>query len=135
MKEPQIKRNRSIREGVFLLVAGIFAYMVIAYVDSRGLDRKWATAVFGTIVPFGFVIYMHRQRLRRRSFWASVFACLVIHSTAIWVFFQYTLAAFRSLSPLLWYPVMLVEMFGLLIAVKRIEEKLTGEPYTMTLRL
>jgi hypothetical protein len=109
--------------------------MIIAYVDSRGLDRKWATAFFGTIVPFGFVIYVHRQRLRRRSFWTSIVAWLVIHLTIIWIFFQYVLAAFRSVSPLLWYPVMLVEMFGLLIAIKRLEEKLTGERYTMTVRL
>ena len=40
--------------------------------------------------------------------------------------FRDVLVDFQTFSPLLWYPVMIVEVFVLLIAVKRIEDKLTG---------
>jgi hypothetical protein len=52
-----------------------------------------------------------------------------------WVFFQYVLYGVARFSILFWYPVMLVEVFVLLIAVKRIHDKLTGTHETIKLSL
>jgi len=135
LKRAAIKKMRLIRTSLLLLVIALVGYVGTTYVSAKGLDQKWATAFLGTIVPFSFVIYFHRNRLLRWSFWTSLLLCFSIHVIAIWICFQYFLAMFRNFSPLLWYPVMLFEMFALLISQKRIEEMLTGERYTMTLHL
>ena len=43
-----------------------------------------------------------------------------------WTFFQYVLYGVDRFSILFWYPVMVVEVLALLIAVKKIHDKLTG---------
>ena len=45
------------------------------------------------------------------------------------------LAAFQTVNIWLWLPVMLMEAFVLLIAIKRISEKLTGKQKTIKLDL
>jgi hypothetical protein len=135
LKNAQIKRGRAIRESIWLLAVVVFCLIATFYTEKWGLDRKWVTALLGTVVPFGFVTYVNRRRLARWSFWISLFVCLAIHLLAVWAVFQYVLSGFRTFSPLLWYPVMLLEMFALLIVEKRLEEKLTGERYTMTVRI
>ena len=48
--------------------------------------------------------------------------------------FRDVLVDFQTFGPLLWYPVMIVEVFALLMAVKRIEDKLAGTPAMVRLK-
>jgi hypothetical protein len=45
----------------------------------------------------------------------------------MWFIFEYVLASFTHLSPLLWFPFILIEILVLLVVVKRIEERITGK--------
>jgi hypothetical protein len=58
-----------------------------------------------------------------------------VHAVVVGMFFQYVLADVRTFSIWFWYPVMVAEMFVLIIAVKRIEEKITGRRETVKLSL
>jgi hypothetical protein len=59
--------------------------------------------------------------------------CLAVHAAVVGMFYQYVLVNVRTFSIWFWYPVMIAEMFVLLIAVKRIEEKITGRHETIKL--
>jgi hypothetical protein len=59
--------------------------------------------------------------------------CLTLHSVVIWVFFEYALSDVQTFSIWIWFPVMFIEAFALLIIVKRIEEKFTGQHEKMKL--
>ena len=122
----------SVWQVVILGLMGVSAFVLAGGADDMGIPRKWLTAFFGTLIPFSFVMYAFRQRVLRWSFWMSFLLCLALHLIVMWAVFQYALAGFRSFSPLLWYPVMLVEIFVLFIAVKRVEEKIVGERYKMS---
>jgi len=69
----------------------------------------------------------------RWAFWAAISICLGAHAIVTWVFFQYVLYGVDRLSILFWYPVLLVEVFVLLIAVKGIHNRLTGTHETIKL--
>jgi hypothetical protein len=133
LKRDKIKRRRSLWENAILVLIGATAFVLARKAHSQGVSQKWLTAFFGTLIPFSFVIYAFRQSLFRWSFWASLAICLGIHIIALWIFFQYVLVNLETLSILIWYPIMLIEAFVLLVAVKRIEEKLSGERRTMRL--
>ena len=96
------------------------------------MPRKWLTALFGTLIPFCLVIFLRRRNLRW-PFWASFSICLGLHIVAVWAFFQFVLADFQAFTILLWLPIMLAEIFIVLIAIKRIEQKLTGRHETVKL--
>src|SRR6267142_6577533 len=124
LKRNKIRRHRSIWENAILVLIGVSAFTFAGAARNRGVDQKWLTAVFGSLIPFGFVILAFRLRLLRWSFWASLAMCLAVHGLLLRAFFQYVLANFQTFPILLWYPVMLIEVVVLLIAVKRIEERL-----------
>jgi hypothetical protein len=134
MKRRKIKRRASFWESVILLLIGIFAYLVASNFSDRGIAQKWATAVMATLITFGFVIYAYREIVLRWSFWVSIAICLAVHIVALWGFFLYVLQSVGRFSILFWYPIMLVEVFVLLVAVKRLEEKLTGKHEITRLR-
>jgi hypothetical protein len=125
LKRDSLKRGASIWENAILLLIGVSGFFLAASARSNGIQRKWVTALFGTLIPFCLVIFLRRRSLRW-SFWVGLSICLGTHLVAIWVFFRYVLADFETFSPLFWLPVMLVEIFVLLVATKRIEQKLTG---------
>jgi ABC-type iron transport system FetAB permease component len=102
---------------------GIFCGLVISLVlaiiaDRRGMPHKWYTAIFGTTVPFGVVILSYPLRWKRSSFWAALTICLVIHTVAIWAFFEDVLSNTQTFGLLLWLPVAFIETFVLLAAVR-----------------
>lgn len=131
MSRNEIKRRGSFWENALLVLIGVFAFVLAGNLHDRGIPQKWGTAILGTLIPFGFVIFAFRQRLFRWSFWGSLAICLTVHVLVVWTFFQYFLNSIERFSILLWLPVMLIEAFVLLVVVKRIEEKFTGQHETM----
>lgn len=132
LNRDKIKR-RSLWENATLVLIAVFAFILAGNLHAKGISQKWGTAILGTVIPFGFVIFALRQRLFRWSFWASLAICLTAHTLVIWTFFHYVLNSVERFSILLWFPVMLIEAFVLLVVVKRIEEKFTGQHETITL--
>ena len=90
------------------------------------MSQKWHAAIVGSITSFSVVILSYRLRWSRWSFWAAIAICLTIHSFAVWVVFRYALMNVQIIGILAWSPIALVEMFLLLLAVKVVEERLTG---------
>jgi hypothetical protein len=127
-------RRTSLGEYVVLLLMGVFAFMTAGEFHNRGIQHKWATAIMGTLATFGIVVYLCRRMWTRWEFWAAISICLGAHTIVTWVFFQYVLYGVDRFSILFWCPVMLLEVFVLLIAVKRIHDKLTGTHETIKLR-
>jgi hypothetical protein len=129
------KMRRSLSEYALILLVVVFAFLFASDLHNRGIHQKWGTAIIGTIITFGFVVYACRQMLGRWAFWIALGICFGAHLIIVWVFFQFLLSSFERFSILLWYPIMLVEVFVLLIAVKRIHDKLTGKRETFELRM
>src|ERR1700740_3287887 len=128
MAHVEMTKRRIIRRDNIGLASGALAAVGLAIItDNRGMPHKWHTAIFGTVLPFLLVILTYPLRWRRWSFWASLAICLAVHSVLIWLFFQYALANVRTLGLLFWLPIAFVEMFVLFVAVKKVEEKLTGK--------
>jgi hypothetical protein len=120
------KRKRLFsRENVGVLFGVLITLVLATIADRKGMPRKWHTAIFGTTVPFGVVVLSYPLRWRRLSFWAAVTICLGIHIVAIWILFQDVLSNVRGIGLVLWLPVAFIETFVLLVAVKRVEQKLT----------
>jgi hypothetical protein len=135
LKRRKLNRLRSFWETGLLILIGIFTYVLVRSLRHHGIPDKWGTATLGTLIPFCFVVFVNRRRLNRWPFWSSLTTCLILHALLVWAIFQYVLSGIQRFSILLWYPFMLVEAFILLIAVKRIEEKLTGEHETIKVSL
>jgi len=131
LKRSRLKRRDSVVNWAITIISAIITLLLLVAADSRGISKKWVTAVMGTLGSFSLVIYAYRQRLLRWSLWVSLSICLAIHLVAIWIFFQYVLIDWQTFSIWLWLPVMVFEAFILLIAVKRIEEKLTSKRETI----
>jgi hypothetical protein len=115
------------RENIGIVIGMLITLALATITDRRGMPHKWHTAIFGTILPFMVVILSFPLRWKRLSFWAAFTICLAIHTVTIWIFFQYALLNVRTFGLLLWLPVAFVETFVLFVAVKRVEEKLTGK--------
>lgn len=122
------KKRSTLRENIVLLF-GVCATLVAAILmDGRGMPQKWHAAIFGTALPFCFVVAIYPSSwLKRWSFWASIAICLGIHLIGIWVFFRYFLGKNQQLGWALWLPVAAVEAIVLVVAVKKTEEKVTGK--------
>jgi len=118
-----------------MLLVAVVAFLLASDLHNRGIHQKWGTAIIGTIITFGFVVYACRQMLSRWAFWVALGICFGAHVIMVWVFFQFLLSSFERFSILLWYPIILVEVFVLLIAVKRIHDKLTGRRETFALKM
>jgi hypothetical protein len=101
--------------------------------DRNGMPQKWHAAISGTVVPFGVAVMALRGRWSKWTFWEALTGCLVVHLFVIWVFFQYVLANILLLGTMYWFPVAFVEVFVLIVAVKKVEEQLTGKRETYKL--
>ena len=112
-------------ENSILVLVGVTVFYFAGLAHDRGIAQKWVTALFATVAPFSMVIYARRKTFSW-SFGMALLSCLVIHILAIWAIFEYVLASFSRFSPLFWLPIMLVELFGLIIASRRIERAFTG---------
>jgi hypothetical protein len=128
------KRRSSIRENLGILAIAVVGLAIATLMDHTGMPQKWHAAVVGTAVPFGVVIMSLRGRWSKWTFWEALTGCLLIHIFAIWIVFEYLLANVQYLGTLYWSPIAFVEVFVLLVAVKRVEEKLTGkrEKYSLS---
>jgi hypothetical protein len=125
--QAQRQRKRgSFGETALLLLSAVCTFFLAAALHNRGIHLKWVTAIAGTAFTFGAVIYICRQMLRRWAFWVALAICFAAHVIMVWIFFQFLLSGVERFSILLWYPIMMLELFVLLIAVKRIHDKLTG---------
>jgi hypothetical protein len=123
----QIRHRSSIQENLGLLIGVSVTIVAAIIMDGKGLAQKWHAAIFGTTVPFVFVVLSYPSAwLRRWSFWTSVAICLTLHLIGIWIFFQYGLINVSRLGWGPWLPIAAVEAVALLVVVKKIEEKLTG---------
>jgi hypothetical protein len=109
-----------------MILIATFAFFLAGDLHHQGIAPKWGTAITGTLLTFGLVIYAFRSHLLRWSFWISFVLCAGVHVCLMWLFFGHLLGSFSHFSPLLWFPFMLIEIFVLLIVIKRIEEKITG---------
>ncbi len=132
IKASKIKRRRAFWENALGVLTGVTVFVLAGAAHDRGIAYKWATALFGTLFSFGLVVFLRRKTLSW-PFWVAIAICLVVHSVLVLAVFQYVLADFRKVSPLLWLPVMLIEVVPLLIAIRRIEVKLTGRHDTIKL--
>ena len=129
----KIRRRNSITNWTITFVCAVVTFALLIAADRHNISRKWVTATMGTLGPFSFVVYACRRSAFRWSFWTALTICLAVHLLAIWIVFQYVLAAFQTVNFWLWLPVMLMEAFVLLIAIKRISEKLLGKQETIKL--
>jgi hypothetical protein len=126
--EEQTRHRSSIRENLGILIGVTVTIVAAIIMDGRGMPQRWHAAIFGTTVPFVFVVLSYPSAwLRRWSFWTSVAICLALHLVGIWILFQYGLTQIPRLGWGLWLPIAAVEAVVLLVAVKKIEEKLTGK--------
>jgi hypothetical protein len=134
LKRDVIKRRVSLRGWGITLFGAVMAFGLAWAADEKGIPKKWVTAVLATIFPFAFALYVRRHDgPRRSSFWGSIAICLGVHAAVVAMFFHYVLADVQTFSIWFWFPVMVGEMFGLIVAVKRIEEKITGRRETVKL--
>jgi hypothetical protein len=51
-----------------MLLVVVFAFLLASDLHNRGINQKWGTAIIGTIITFGFVVYACRQMLGRWAF-------------------------------------------------------------------
>src|SRR5882672_5568330 len=126
---PKVRRRRAFWENALGVLTCATIFVLAGAAHNLGIAEKWLTAIFGTVFPFCLVIFLRRKTLRW-SFWVALGICLLLHCMFVFAVFQYVLAGVSRLSPLLWLPVMLIEAIFLLIAVKRIDEKITGRHET-----
>jgi hypothetical protein len=132
-KNKEIKRRVSFVENAALVLIGLFAFFLAEAAHSRGIAVKWVTALFATAFPFCFLLYLRRRMRLRWTFWTAVLVCLAVHTLVIWIIFKYVLADFTHFSPLLWLPFMLIDSFGLMLIVARIERILAGKSQVIRL--
>ena len=69
------------------------------------------------------------------TFWTALIICLLVHCALIFVFFQFVLRDFAGFNPLLWTPVMVPEIFALLIVIGKLEKKFGLDPKGKPIRL
>jgi ABC-type iron transport system FetAB permease component len=132
-KGSRIRRSIAFENWSITFCAAALTLLLLIAAEKRSIPPKWVTATIGTVAPFTFVIYVYRRRLLRWSFWVALSICLLIHTVTVAVIFRYVLNDFQSFSIWLWFPIMLSEVFALLIAVKKMGETLTGKRDTTRL--
>jgi len=130
----RIQGRKSIGTVAILVLTGVSGYFLADRADYEGIPRKWITALFATLIPFAFVLHSFRERFFRWSFWTAFCFCLSIHLLAICSLLQYVRSNIRTISRILCYPVMLFEIFVLLIAIKRADQALANERYPIGLK-
>lgn len=117
VKGKKIKRRSSLIGNTLVVLVGGMCFFLAGAARERGIAVKWVTALFATVIPFSFVIYFRRKTLFRWALWVALSTGLLVHGLVIWIVFKYVLAAFDHLSPLLWLPFKLIEIFALLVCL------------------
>ena len=119
-----VKKRASLRENINVLMVGLLFLAALILADRAGLPRKWHTAVYGTVGPFGTVIAFSPSYWRRWTFWLTIVVCLAAHTLAIYGLFEYLFTANVYPGTLIWTPVALIETFAVLVAILRVERRL-----------
>ena len=122
----KVKVRNRVANWSITIGSAVLTFGLLIILGDKDIPRKWVTAAMGTLFTFGSVIYACRQSLLRWSFWVSLSICFTIHCLFVWIFFQEALQGMERFSIWFWLPVMLIELFVLLIALKRLERMLTG---------
>ncbi len=123
----RIRRRSSLRENLSLLLLVLVGLSIATITDRWGMPQKWHSAILETLVAFWAVMMSYRLRWSRWSFWAALSICFMVHAAAIWIFLQYILRNLDRIGTIFAFIPAFVEFFVLLIAVKRVEERLTGK--------
>ena len=133
------RRNLKSRERrinwALTLISALVTFVLLIVADNHQVPHKWVTATVSTIAPFAFALYAFRSQISQWSFWLAFSICLTLHCLIFFLVFQFVLSGVQSISPLLLSPVMVIEFFVLLIVVKRLEQRLSGQRSTMKLHL
>jgi hypothetical protein len=132
LRQPPGNKSSS-KEDAYGWVFVFLCLVAVIFADRHGMPQKWQAAIVGTFLPFAVVITTLRARWRHWSFWLSLGICFSVHIFIVFIFFEYVLINVQKLAILAWSPVALIEVFLLLIAVKRVEEKITGKPEVIRL--
>lgn len=90
---------------------------------------------YGNSPNIRVLFYACRRLLARWGFWVAICICFGTHLIAIWVVFHVLASGVERFSILLWFPIMLVEVFFFLIVVKRIHDRLSGNREKIELRM
>lgn len=122
-----VRLRSSTWDNIIILVAALLALATAEMMDRHGMPQKWHAAIVGSFLPFAVAIMSYRRWWLRWFFWVSLAICFAIHSVLISIVFQYAMANARTLGIAVWLPVAFVETFILLVAVKKIAEKITGK--------
>ena len=120
------KNTSSVREVWVLLLVGVITFFLIGEFHDRWISQKWITTIVGTLVPFGLVLYGNRGSLWRGTLWASLAICLVAHAALMGFTIVYVFRQVAAFSILWWSPVMVLEFFALVFAVRKLEKKFAG---------
>ena len=64
----KVKRHTSFAEAAVLVLFGATTFWLAGVFHGRDIPSKWVTAMMGTAVSFGIVVYMHRKWLTRWTF-------------------------------------------------------------------
>jgi|SRR5579859_767221 len=125
------KKHSSPTDNWAIFFAVLITLGAVIFLDYQGMPQKWHAAILGTVGPFGVVVTTYRLRWRCWWFWTSFAICLVFHCLAMWIVFQYLLANVQSFGMIFWFPMAFIEMFILLFAVAKLNQKFSGEqrPY------
>jgi hypothetical protein len=83
LKDKKRKRRTSFFEKTILVLIVVMAFLLAGAAHDTGIGQRWGTVVFGTIVPFSFVVYARRKTLSW-PFLMALVICLAIHVLAIW---------------------------------------------------
>ena len=126
LKKDETKNAGSLNEAWVLLLVGVLTFFLIGEFHDTGISQKWLTTVVGTLVPFALVIYGNRRALWRRTLWVALAICLLVHCVVMAFIFAYLFRSLTSVSIFLWSPIMVLEFFALLFAVRKLEKKLSG---------
>lgn len=120
------KRSYVFWDNVVTVLTAVVCLAVAILVDEKSAPHKWHTAIFGTVVPFASVVMPLRRRWSAWTTWVSMAICLCVHTLAIWGLFKYVFV-YDPPGILIWFPVAFVETFVLLVAIKRVDEMMTGK--------
>ena len=126
-KKDETKNGGSLNEAWVLVLIGVITFFLIGEFHDQGVSQKWITTIVGTIVPFGLVMYGNRRSLGRPTLWVALAICLVVHCALMAIIVGYVFRNLVTVSILLWSPIMVLEFFALLFALRKLEQKLSGK--------
>jgi hypothetical protein len=103
----------------------LIAVASVLLAHQLGYPQKWDAAVYGTVVPFGSIIVLFRDKLKRKAFWQVYSICIAIHFVLFWVIFEMLFSRTQRFGIVFMLPTMFAETFILLGLVSRFERQLS----------